>query len=451
MALYREAARFLDLSNQSGSLRSIIYSSYEDKSRNLKCNSTQVYALVSSTVNHKSVLSAVINASGLLRAERRLSEPIAMLMVHDLLFTKSGRINASKGPLKEAVLRHRTRLKAELVKYKVKHNIDKLEKITKTDVTPVRWIRVNTLKATQEEVLAELSHLKSVPTFKNIQTGCIYKDIHVPFLYGVHPSENIISTKAYKAGKIIIQDRASCFPVIMLAPSPGEKLIDACAAPGNKTTHLASFVGHSLEPSITAFERDPKRGEILKKMISTAGAGGCIDVKIQDFTRSNPDKFDDVVGMVVDPSCSGSGIFGRGFEEETLDAESEHNFARLQKLSEFQYKIVLHAMSFPNVRTIVYSTCSIHAEENERVVKRLLEDKAVQMRGWKLRPREKALPLWERRGFESELDKDAAQSCVRVNPVEDGGIGFFAACFERTDVGTDIVVRDDDEWNGFSD
>jgi 25S rRNA (cytosine2278-C5)-methyltransferase len=333
----------------------------------------------------------------------------------------------------------------------------------------VRWIRVNNLKASEKDAMIEFSNLKPVQSFKDIIPGTIYKDIHVPLLFGVHPSENIISTRAYKSGKIIIQDRASCFPVTILAPMPGDKLIDACAAPGNKTTHLASFVAHQKlgekagdnTPSINAFERDPKRGEILKKMIHTAGADSIVNVNIQDFTKSDPNEFADVVGMVVDPSCSGSGIFGRGFvEDENTDdnnsgATSNENLSmRLSKLAEFQYKIVLHAMSFPNVKTIVYSTCSIHAEENEQVVLRLLNDHTVRQRGWKLRPRERVLPLWERRGLENELDKESAQSCVRVQPIEDGGIGFFAACFERPVDGKLVSYHDEsdnEEWTGFAD
>lgn len=291
----------------------------------------------------------------------------------------------------------------------------------------------------------------------------------------------------YKKGHIIIQDRASCFPATILAecfeddfhktiPDSGEdgervvKLIDACSAPGNKTTHLAALAGctSSLPASehhrVAAFERDPRRSQILQKMVKTAGADACVDVTTLDFTQSNPADYDNVVGLVVDPSCSGSGIFGRGFveaenddddddgnenanDETTGDAEAENakrnENDRLLKLAGFQFKIVKHALSFPAARFVVYSTCSIHAIENEHVVERLLLDPAVRHRGWRVRSRAAVLPGWPRRGFETEFSsavgktvderKKLAEGCVRAVAKEDGGIGFFAVCFERKD------------------
>lgn len=285
----------------------------------------------------------------------------------------------------------------------------------------------------------------------------------------------------YKRGRIIIQDRASCFPATILAScfddfhktlpgGDGEddervvKLIDACSAPGNKTTHLTALAGccKSSVPStqhhrVAAFERDPRRSQILEKMVKTAGADTCVDVTTLDFTQSDPAAYQNVVGLVVDPSCSGSGIFGRGFVEADNDDDDENDGdtpedadndggkrnenERLLKLAGFQFKIVKHALSFPAAQYVVYSTCSIHAIENEHVVERLLLDPDIKQRGWKVRPRAAVLPGWPRRGFENEFTgavgttveerTKLAEGCVRAVAREDGGIGFFAVCFER--------------------
>ena len=64
-----------------------------------------------------------------------------------------------------------------------------------------------------------------------------------------------------------------------------------------------------------------------------------------------------------------------------------------------------HALLFPSARKVVYSTCSIHAQENERVVVDLLLDPEANRRGWKLADREIVLPKWDRRGFEEEFIK----------------------------------------------
>ncbi|KAF5098029.1 hypothetical protein D0Z00_002182 [Geotrichum galactomycetum] len=204
-------------------------------------------------------------------------------------------------------------------------------------------------------------------------------------------------------------------------------------------------------------------------MVGIAGANNCVDVVVGDFTQAaTPSQYPEVLGLIVDPSCSGSGIFGRGFieqdeeeeEEDNDDATNNHDVAatasinaseqeRLLKLAGFQYKIVKHALSFPKARVVVYSTCSIHAQENEHVVERLLDDPAVAAQGWRVADRSTVLPAWPRRGFPTEFNqvnqasggqiRDAetvaqiAEGCVRALPKEDGGIGFFAVCFVRSE------------------
>lgn len=366
-------------------------------------------------------------------------------MVHDLLFAKSGRINCGKSKTKDSILTHKTRLKAELVKYKLKHGIKETSEMEdsslKQDSTPVRWVRTNTIKASDGEIRKafEGRGLKVVDSWTLVQNDkqALYIDENVPYLYGLNPQFPLTLMDIYQQGKVIIQDRASCFPATILAPKPGDMLIDACSAPGNKTTHLAAFVNNTRD-TIRAFERDTKRAGILKKMIGRAGATNSISVTVGDFTESDPNDFPLVTGFIVDPSCSGSGIFGRGFDEQEQEKgqTSQEDRFRLIKLAEFQYKIVRHAMSFPNARKLVYSTCSIHAEENEQVVKRLLQDPDVEARGWKLTEPGKVLPNWKGRGLVEEFagmenPEALAASCVRAKPIEDGGIGFFAACFER--------------------
>lgn len=246
-------------------------------------------------------------------------------------------------------------------------------------------------------------------------------------------------------------------------PVPGkDKVIDACAAPGNKTTHLASILNNSKR-AIVAFEKDNKRIKTIRMMCEKAGGLDCITIHHADFTTTRPEDFPEITGMVVDPSCSGSGIFGRAFdeqEEEINEDEAKEKLAeRLLKLSNFQFKIVKHALSFPNVKKVVYSTCSIHNEENEGVVKKLLEDKDVQNQGWRVSNRKDVLPTWPRRGnlevFEGYKNKVAlAGGCVRSLPKVDGGIGFFAVSFERggvegeDDNNTNDDYDDGEEWKG---
>lgn len=387
--------------------------------------------------------------------------------------------------------------------------------------TPVRWIRLNGIKITtpeefqiREKELTKDGQIGFVSDWKNVKDG-IYKDTIIQNLYGVNPSSikfPITSTKLYATGRLIIQDRASCLPATILVENLKQlgiqlktdlvtakskigdtetkdhiQLIDSCSAPGNKTTHLTSltltsypYMRQKIDDSITnsnkrpnssslnkfvaAFEKSPFRGKTLLKMLQVAGAAKYVDVNVQDFTKTNVLEYPNVVGLVVDPSCSGSGIFGRVKndevdqveevdEDDNADADidvdignsendglSEKERQRLLKLAGFQYKIVKHALSFPKSQVVVYSTCSIHAIENEHVVSRLLSDPDLQAMGWRVQSREHVVPNWPRRGFpddvkvkgmESDEMQRIAEGCVRALPKEDGGIGFFAVCFVK--------------------
>ncbi|KAK6539855.1 hypothetical protein TWF694_008698 [Orbilia ellipsospora] len=347
----------------------------------------------------------------------------------------------------------------------------------------------------------------------------------LPNIFSIHPSHDIISSELYKSGAIILQSAASCLPALMLNPPKGSTVVDGCAAPGNKTTHLAAIVGSSGR--VFAVERDKYRADALEKMIKRAAADNIVTVlKATDFTTIADDH--DAWGaryLLLDPSCSGSGILQRidwdisklnlpsvststsqtlkpsrkrkreetqptqtateadGQAEETLDEDTTKE--RLQSLSNFQLAIILHAFAFPNAERVTYSTCSIHAVENEGVVLRALESEIAKKRGWTVQSRQdNPLKTWHRRGLVeefSELDTSeeerhrVSEGCVRVHRTDGFGGGFFVVCFVRSldsgdSLDVDIGIQDcsrvvdstretdepalrveDEEWGGFSD
>src|SRR5690606_39002784 len=120
---------------------------------------------------------------------------------------------------------------------------------------------------------------------------CVYIDEHVPCLLAVSPKVDLTRTEAYKSGALILQDKASCFPAYFLDPDTSGDVIDACAAPGNKTTHIAAIL-HSrraetepLRQKVFACEKDAGRAETLSKMVERAGAKGTVRVALQDFLK----------------------------------------------------------------------------------------------------------------------------------------------------------------------
>ncbi|CAI5756111.1 unnamed protein product [Candida verbasci] len=451
MKLYFEAEKVLKSKNtNNGSLQSRIFN---DKS--LKNDPKHIFALVYSTLKYKPYINEIIKKSKIKNDNKKIkiSNELLLLLIHDLNFSSKGRIQSGKHPIKDFIMSYKTRLHSELIKLKLRYKVKSIDQLPTHDLddeTPIRWFRINTIKITQEQFYKK--HEKFINSFQPVisiedltEIGMIYKDDYIPNLFGVSPKDKITTSEPYKLGEIIIQDRASCFPGHILNADPNDqhvKVIDACAAPGNKTTHLGSYISTKEDAVIYAFERDKKRVEILKKMSELATGikhKHLIQVTNADFTSIDPNDFPDVTGLVVDPSCSGSGIFGRALEEEDKQEVDEQ---RLKKLASFQVAIMKHALSFPNARKVVYSTCSIHEQENERVVIDLLIDDKVKEQGWKLADKKFVIPEWKRRGIPEEFAtisrdekfcRQLADGCVRSKPKEDGGIGFFAACFVRDD------------------
>jgi 25S rRNA (cytosine2278-C5)-methyltransferase len=102
----------------------------------------------------------------------------------------------------------------------------------------------------------------------------------------------------------------------------------------------------------------------------------------------------------------------------------------VEKLARLQRKLLAHSLlSFDNCRTVVYSTCSVHEEEDEEVVRQVLDDERVRARGWQL---SNIMPkLWKTRGIEKKDDTHPLRFTIRCDPGTDATNGFYVARFDR--------------------
>lgn len=356
---------------------------------------------------------------------------MAIVLAHDVVRDRTPDCSPR---LSEPLWRNKTRIRAEYVKLRLK------QPKTPT-IRPLRYARVNTLLISTADCIREMEglglgfeyHAKGVGDGANAKE--FWLDEHIQDLLVFAPGTDLTDNPLYKEGKLILQDKASCMPVALLQPPVSATVVDACAAPGNKTTQLAASVGPT--GAVYAFERDPKRAELLQKTLRKHGCDAIVTARCQDFLRINPADYADVEYALVDPSCSGSGMLESFEMSGILGAESSEREGRLQTLSNFQCMILRHAMRFPNVKRVVYSTCSVHREENEEVVRQVLAAEP------QFRLCRNPLPLWHRRGL-GEYDfgmhnatptlavlTGVAADVIRADPVEDRMNGFFVACFEK--------------------
>ncbi|KAG7089845.1 hypothetical protein E1B28_011490 [Marasmius oreades] len=448
MNFYFSAAQVLDrLDAKQGSIKGLI-ATLPEKDRK------RTSALVIETLKYKAPLNDVIHEAQLLKEERKklTSANLTLVLVHDLLLSNGG-IQAGDGPIKQAVLRHKTRLKAELQKLKIKRGVASDAELalfgdTRASQIP-RYARVNTLICSTEiavEYFVSQGFKLSSPFDEKSNNKGFSKDEHISDLLLFHPQISFQDDAFYKAGKIILQDKASCFPATVLNP-PATKdtaVIDATAAPGNKTSHLSALMQN--KGKLFAFEKDKRRFNTLEMMLSKAK---CKNVKLVNADFLTTDPLDRDLSMVthilLDPSCSGSGIVNRldYLLEQEQESESDQG-ERLHKLASFQLLMIKHGMKFPNVKKIVYSTCSVHAIENEHVVAEALKSDEAKHGNFKLATASEVLPQWPRRGLPQEIDDPRlAQSLVRCMPGDDKTNGFFVSCFIRNEVSDEPVLRND--------
>ncbi|XP_018412622.1 PREDICTED: probable 28S rRNA (cytosine-C(5))-methyltransferase [Nanorana parkeri] len=426
MAVYQAAAGILDkLDQKEGAVKNLVYNSgYK--------NVRQLYALLCETLRYSPVLEDVITSSQLLRGAKKLPLNLAKVLVYDLLFGKGLHCG---GRWKATILAHRARLQAELAKLKVKKKISSNQDLLTSMGGAVdgpalpRYVRVNTLKTSMNELITYFKRkgytyqgkarsIQEIVDFAQKPGKRFLQDLHVPDLLIFPPNTDFHKDPLYIAGHLILQDKASCLPALLLSPTVGAHVIDACAAPGNKTSQLAAVLQN--KGKVFAFDLDTKRLATMSTLLLRAGVT-CQELANQDFltVNSGDPKYQKVSHILVDPSCSGSGMPDRMrmLSEEAGSEKSE----RLQALSAFQSRALSHALSFPSVQNVVYSTCSVHQQENEDVVKNILE----QHTDFRLA---EALPSWPLRGLDTFPGSDC---CLRASLTDTLTNGFFVALFQR--------------------
>ncbi|XP_054905867.1 probable 28S rRNA (cytosine-C(5))-methyltransferase [Poeciliopsis prolifica] len=414
MALYVAAAQILEKAERKqGALKTLVYDS---KFANIK----QLFALVCETQKFSSVLQEIIESTKLLKLTK-LKMPLAKVLLYDLLIGQGLKCG---GTWKANMMKHRARLQAELARMKVKRKVSRNEDLLPAgppaDQLP-RYVRVNTLKTTVGDAVDYLkregfSYLGQAVRLDNLtlKNKDFVLDLHLPEVLAFPPNTDFHDHFLYKAGHIILQDKASCLPAYLLHPPPGSHVIDACAAPGNKTSHLAAIMKN--RGRLFAFDLDGKRLSTMSTLLLRAGVS-CHQLANRDFLTVDPDdpQYKDVEYILLDPSCSGSGMVCL---RDGSVADQEEEKARLVALASFQLRCLNHSLRFPRLKRLVYSTCSTHSQENEEVVAACLQ----QNPNFRLVP---LLAQWPERGLEP------LSQCLRASTTKTLTHGFFVALLEK--------------------
>ncbi len=270
---------------------------------------------------------------------------------------------------------------------------------------PPLSLRTNTLQTTREALVDALADVAED----------VVRTPHTPeglLLSGMRSS--IHEIKAFADGQFQVQDEAAQLVSHILAPRPGQRVLDACAGLGGKTGHIAQLMEN--KGVIIALDAVEKKLVSLENEMRRLGIS--IVKTIRHDLKSTPELastglFDRIL---LDAPCSGLGVLRRN-----PDSRWNRNEEDLNKFSERQ-ELYLNNLA-PLVKPggiLVYAVCSTEPEENETVIHQFLTQNR----------------LFEQVGIKADAIKDLAtvvdnDNCIRTFPHRHNMDGFFTACFRR--------------------
>ena len=224
-------------------------------------------------------------------------------------------------------------------------------------------LRANTLKASADEVASALDTAGI-----RFERAPWYADAFVlDDLMASRDEHAVWDLDIYREGKVYLQSLSSMLPPLLLDAQPGADVLDMCAAPGGKTAQIAALAGGRAH--LTACELNGPRAEKLSHNLNKLGAA---NVQIMRTDARRLDEFFRFDAILLDAPCTGTGTICTGGGR----AASRITDKLLAKVTRAQRALLDRALTVLKPGgTLVYSTCSILAEENERQVEAALSSK----------------------------------------------------------------------------
>ena len=274
--------------------------------------------------------------------------------------------------------------------------------------------RINYLKT-------DLPHLKEDLDREGIR----YRELHWPKGSFILRSKSADFKKSslYIDGKIYMQNISSMIPPILLDPRRGESILDLCAAPGAKTSQIASLGGRDIE--LVAVEKLEIRYQKLLATLRIQGLRDLVKARLADGMSAGkeyPGYFDKVL---VDAPCSGEALFYLR-DPKTF---KPWNQKRVNGLSHTQKVLIYSGIcALKAGGELIYSTCTFSPEENEEVVDwalRKFEDMRLMPIDLPVPNKVRGLTSWEGKRFSKDLNL-----AIRILPNEFME-GFFLARLKK--------------------
>lgn len=239
----------------------------------------------------------------------------------------------------------------ELVELLYKQYPTHLEKILSSESSTFNIYRINTLKTEVSEIVAYLENSNISYT---IEQNVILKT-----------TASLISTNLFKEGKIVAQDASSIMVGLVASPKENMNILDACSAPGSKSMHLASIINNNGKiTSCDIYEHKIKLIEDNAKKLGVT----CVNTKLQDAATAIFDEQFDLI--LLDVPCSGLGVI-----KHKPDLKYQMSIEKIESIKKTQKDILKNTYKYLKTGgTLVYSTCTINKDENEKMIEWFLTE-----------------------------------------------------------------------------
>lgn len=264
---------------------------------------------------------------------------------------------------------------------------------------PNLYIRTNTLKISRDELIGKLAK----EGIKCTKVNGIDEAIMVQNL------KNIEGNELFKLGYFTIQDISSMLVGKIANPEKDSKVLDICSAPGGKTTHVATIMENTGQ--VIARDVFDHKLKLIKSTVNRLGLTN-VSIENRDALKLDDNSIDKFDYVLADVPCSGLGIIRRKPEIKFKEA------SELSGLPDIQSKILNNASKYVKENgTLIYSTCTIHDEENINVVEQFLKEN----KNFELVPIE---------NINIDLDNQE-KGYIKIYPNIHGMDGFFIAKLKR--------------------
>lgn len=222
---------------------------------------------------------------------------------------------------------------------------------------PVLTVRANMLKITADELIRELKTegVDALPG-KYVRGSVVIKG-----------PVSVSGLEAFRKGLFQVQDEGSMLPALVLAPQPGEKVLDACSAPGGKATHMAQLMNNN--GLITAMDIHEHKLKLIKDASDRLGTG-IIHTELHDASLPVPQHEGMYDRVLLDAPCSGLGIIRR--KPDIKWARENRDIESITALQRRLINSVSKALKPGGV--LVYSTCTLLPEENRCIIREFLDN-----------------------------------------------------------------------------